>query len=1055
MRFPPDRFPVIAVASLFLLFSLADVTVARGAEDTARAGHEPLALGTTLDERTPVSAVHGSDLVGFRLRLVARWSEIESTVGRYDWTAVERAIAPFDESGAEIVLSLTGTHPQHVSGGGFPSPLDEGSVEGWIAFVRDAVRRFAGRIEAIEVWSGSPDTPASSIDADDYAYVLKSTALAARAEAQQRGAELRIAQIPVSAGELDWQRALWERDVAAYIDILPLDLVTGRTDAGGVKQLLANVMAENLRHPPAADVWAYLRAGAGIGDWAAVADAVRSLGAGVPVALVRFEHDGEDADAVGRWLAGTHRILRDGYAPAPLGPLQFQDPEGRVLGAARGLAAFLEDETFTTLVFYWAPGRPEAFPQDRMILGTRFVRNARLVDPSTGAVLRVGSTPVEGEPSGSAVRIARAPYPGLVMFERPAADLPPEEIESSRGRELTAEEIIARYQQVREIQTDRLDRWMATGRIDLHFRFVQGGSTIDVSVDTFYFWERGRDLEWEERDYYINGNLVPWKNFPKIPLIQPEKVITLPLDLTLDKTYVYRRVGVDRVAGREAYVLEFRPTSGADGRSLYRGRVWIDTTDFHRLKASLTQTEMESPILSNEETDLFAPRFGPEGQEYYLLDRIEGTQVWNTAGRNFTVQREVTFFEYRINPPVEEFQSRRKEAYASDNNIVRDTDEGFRYLEREADGTRTLKPLDTSQWFAAVGAFQSSATDGVQPFGGVNYFDFDLFGKNVQINALIGGVVNFVTLSKPDLAGGKLSLTGDLFVSALYFNDRVFFDGDELVAQRIDERSQSLNLRLGWIVSPFVKFNLIGTVGYNQYTDDEDGQQAIADYNQATGEQLAFLLPPDHTDTAATLELEFARRAYSVVARFTHVTRSDWGEWGLVDTSNGGFVSYDPATGTYVPGPPPPVYTDFRRWGADAFKEWYLPHFQKVRVEANYLDGSNLDRFSQYRFTLFGNDRLSGFAGTGVRFDTGLIGRAGYSFNLFEVIRLDGIVENAWIRNPGSFDGTQSHTGAGLATNFVAPWKLVISASYGRVIASDVPELIGSDEFFLLILRLF
>jgi len=248
---------------------------------------------------------------------------------------------------------------------------------------------------------------------------------------------------------------------------------------------------------------------------------------------------------------------------------------------------------------------------------------------------------------------------------------------------------------------------------------------------------------------------------------------------------------------------------------------------------------------------------------------------------------------------------------------------------------------------------------------------------------------------------------------------------------------------------------MIGAAGFAAFQQNEDAEASLASYNQQTGQQIGFILPQDHTSLAATFQLEFARHAWSVVAEYTAAHRSDWEQWGLYDASTGDFVAWDPTAASYVPAPAPEVEPSFRLWGIDAFKEWYLPHFQKVRAEVNYLDGADLDRFSQYQFSLFGNDRLGGFAGTGVRFDRGLIGRAGYSFNLFEVVRLDGTVENAWVRDPASFDGTQSHTGVGVAANFVAPWKLVVQASYGRAVASDIPELVGSDEFFLLILRLF
>ncbi|NIM62979.1 MAG: hypothetical protein GTO30_15455, partial [Acidobacteria bacterium] len=83
--------------------------------------------------------------------------------------------------------------------------------------------------------------------------------------------------------------------------------------------------------------------------------------------------------------------------------------------------------------------------------------------------------------------------------------------------------------------------------------------------------------------------------------------------------------------------------------------------------------------------------------------------------------------------------------------------------------------------------------------------------------------------------------------------------------------------------------------------------------------------------------------------------------------------------------------------------------------EANLFDGTDLDRFSRYQFSLFGDTRLNGFAGSGVRFDRGRIVRSGYSFNVFEAIRFDAVVESAWIREEGTVPGTQNHGGFGIA----------------------------------------
>jgi hypothetical protein len=916
----------------------------------------------------------------------------------------------------------------------------------------------------VEIWdrvAQEGDNGGGRIDLEDYAYVLKQSALAARSEAERGGHRIRISQVPVSADDLAWQRQLWDLDVAAYIDILPLDVEAGSTGGDAVVAALTTMVSENLRHPPAAEVRALLSPAAGAGPWAAAEGAVQALSLGAAVALVRPVGLSGPSPEVTSWVAGTHRLLAGGYAPAPLGKVEFQDGEGNPRDDGVALASFLADEDFTTLIFYSLPGPPAELPDQWMVLRTSFVRNARLMDPLTGEVLRVGSSSLPEGNRGQAIRVAAGTYPKVVQFERPAAsagfEVPPEEIETRRDRELTAEEVIARYQQVQKVQDDNLDRWLARGRIDYHFRFAQGGSTIDVSIDTQYFWERGGELEWEELDYYINGNLVPWKRFPKIPLIQPEKVITLPLDLTLDKTYAYTLIGREKVAGREAYVLEFRPADPASAAALYRGRVWIDVAGFHRVKASLIQTDLESPVLSNEEIDRFAFQSDAAGNEFWMLSKIAGQQVWSTGGRNFVVRREVTFLEYDINPDADRFAQRRKQAYDSKNNMMRDTAEGFRYLDPGPDGTRVLKKPSKSQWFAAVGAFSSGATEGVQPFGGANYFNFDVGGKNLQLNALIGGLVNFVTLSKPDLAGGKISATGDLFASAIYFTDKVFFEDEELVAERVDRRAQEFDVRFGFQLGEFVRLDLIGGLGYWQFEQDEDGQEAIDAYNALVepAQQLRFVLPTDHLVARGSLRLEYNRRGYSLITTVGTNQRSDWSEWGLLDEVNDVYVVYDPATGRYDLPLTEPLYERYSRWGIQGFKEWYLEHFQKLRGEVTLLGGVDLDRFSKYQFSLFGNDRLAGFAGTGVRFDEGLLGRFGYSFNLFEALKLDLVLESGRIRDEVAFDGARDFSGLGLTANFVGPWKTVYTVNYGYAFASDIPDLRGSQEFFVLILKLF
>lgn len=1001
-------------------------------------------LGVVLDVGDSVAVPAADSGAALRLRVVAQQERLKSAA---EWNVMSTGVATLSDAGHEIALVLDTA--------GLPDPTDQSAVDSWIEFLREGVRRTAGKVDVIQIQRRVEVDRAVS----DYGYLLKAAVVAVRAEAEAAGAEIRVAQGAIEVDEFSWQRELWGNEIAAYVEILPVVLDVGEPEAiDGVSRALN----ETLRHPPASEVWIEV-AGSPAREalgWQREALALEALSLGATVATVALDFDTiEPPHASERiaWLHGTARLLSADHAPAPLGTLMVQTAEGEPLEGGRALARFFDGETFSTLIFYLAPGEPEELPSRQMTLDTSLVRNARVVDLIGGETLRVGSRDVDGS---RVVRVAGSPRPMALLFEKgvasPGFDVERQQVESDRSRELSAEEIIARNREVQQVQDDRLERWMARGRIDFHFKLAQGGSNIDVSIGSNYFWERDGDVEWEQTDYYVNGNLVRWKKIPQLPLIQPEKVITLPLDLTLDRTYRYRKVGRAKVRGREAYILAFEPDQEQAARSLYRGRVWIDAETFVRVKTSVVQTRLSGEVLANEEIDLFLPHPGPDGELYWMLTEATGQQIWKAAGRNFIVQREVTFESFEINPDVADFEARREAAYASSNRMLRDTDEGFRYLEPDESGKRVLADPKTSQLFAAAGAFQEASGDDIQPLAGVNYFDYDLFGKGLQFNGFFGGVVGFATLSDPDLFGTPLDLTIDAALFGIRTGDEVFLGADELLEEEIERRNQRLALRLGIPIGKFSKLSWIGGMGYREFSDGGDGRDARELYNLDNPSQsLAFVLPDDHVEVFARLEAEFNRRGYNLSLYGQSSSRKSWDTWGLFDTTSDQFVEFDPATELYVDGAAPAVEDRYALWGGSFFKEWFLPKFQKVRGEINYLDGADLDRFSNYEFNIFGDDRLFGFAGSGVRFDQGVIGRAGYSFNLLEVIRFDVALEQAQVENSLTDGVRRSFTGVGLSANLVGPWQTVINLNYGYALNSDIPDLEGESEFLLLVFKLF
>ena len=975
------------------------------------------------------------------VRLCADWSAIEATEGAYDWSSIAPAIATLADRGARVTLCVRGESPFHPRGAGEGALPDGSWLQAWTSLLRSAVANLGDKLAVVEVG----EHPETTFDAVAYAFVLKSASLGVKAEAKAHGFDVRVAQGAVSSSALPWQKTLWDNDAAPYADVLPVTFEPGADVPAGI----AAFAGEAALHPPAAELRAHVASSAA-DEWSSFRGAVLALESSAATALVAVPEETEFAQRVTRAVTELQSRLAADYAPAPRGGLALRAPDGGRNESDVIVGRFLHAKDFATIVVYQAlpTGVPEA--QARLLLDTVDVKDPQVLDLLSGATFKTGPASVPGE-KARAIRVLLADHPLALIWARAAVNEPglessPEDVKVATTRGLTAEEVIAKNRQVQKIQDDHLDRWMAKGRADIHFKIAQGGGSIDVSIESTYFWQRGAKLEWRQTHYYVNGNLVTWKKIPELPLIQPEKVVTLPLDLTFDKKYDYRLAGEDKVNGRAAYVIAFDPQAEFAGTTtLYRGRVWIDKESFVRLKTSVIQTKLESPVLQNEEVDTYVPVRGPEGTDYGMIGRVDGQQLWSGGGRNFVVRRELAFSEFELNVPEAAFDAALKEAYASDDQMIRDTDAGNRYLKKEQDGTRVVQEKNkTDALFALGGAIKDDSTGGVVPLAGVNWFDYDLFKKKIQLEVFFAGVYAYVNLTDPSLGGSKVDLGVEASLVGLKLEDKFFVNGVEDVAQRLMRRSQYVTGRFGYPLGNFFKMAVIGDVAWNAYDDSSDARDALAAQNAANGTTLSFVNPPDHLVYAGTLQFEFNRMGYTLTAAGTASTRSRWSRWGLFDNTSMTFTdaTFDAAQ------------KSFQNWKLTAFKEWYLPKSQKIKAEIDYLDGSNLDRFSQYHVGRFGDESIEGFAGTGVRFDTGYIGRTGWAFNILNVIRFDASVEYAHVKDRLEDDQFRNHTGAGLSFNVPGPWKTIWQASYGRAIQSDVVGLEGKQEFGLFVLFL-
>jgi hypothetical protein len=450
------------------------------------------------------------------------------------------------------------------------------------------------------------------------------------------------------------------------------------------------------------------------------------------------------------------------------------------------------------------------------------------------------------------------------------------------------------------------------------------------------------------------------------------------------------------------------------------------------VKTSTVQTRLSPPLNSNEEQDFYTPQPGPDGTTYWILTRVEGQQILSVAGQALVLLREIDFKNLQINDAG--FTQVRDAAYRSDSQMLRDTRQGLKYLERTEGGERLVKERTRkSALLGLAGLFRQPGLDyPVLPLLGAGYFNYDVGGRNVQTTALLGGVINLFSYTDPHLFGKRLDATAQVVSLAVNITDQLFVQGRELPESNVDTRYQSLSGSLGASLGSFMRLKATYGLDYANYSRDVDSE--------------TFVVPRDTFIQSPGIQWEFNRAAWSIVASGQKSFRSRWGAWGDETTpcpSPGSCLSdFDPAQ------------KDYEIYELSVAKQVFMPLFQKLRFEAMWQTGSRLDRFSEFQFSFFGN-RVRGFSGSGVRYDQGGIVRAQYSFNIANVVRFDASLDRARVRDVLTSDDYHSFTGLGISGNMMGPWETVLQFDVGVALQSDFEPLRGGTEFQIGLLKYF
>ncbi|MGE0448068.1 MAG: hypothetical protein AB7Q29_00615 [Vicinamibacterales bacterium] len=613
------------------------------------------------------------------------------------------------------------------------------------------------------------------------------------------------------------------------------------------------------------------------------------------------------------------------------------------------------------------------------------------------------------------LRVPPSPAPLLIDFNR-GADVIGDRSQVVGSRRLSVEEIIARHQVVQRRQDLRVRNYMASAETAQHFRPNVADAGFDVVTENRYF-VAGDDIEWEERSFSVNG--ARWgADRPPLPLLQPEKVLSLPLQLRFGSGYRYELDGEGRVNGYDCYAIRFEPVR--DDVPLYRGTVWIDRRTFARIRVQAVQRGLRPPVVSNEETQEYAPPVVVGGQPLFLLNALTSRQLVMVAGRNVLVEKFVRFSDVRVNDP--QFGAELAAARASDRIMYRETDAGLRYLVQRG-GERVVSERPTESVKAlAMGVYVDPSYAFPLPIFGLNYLDFAFRGPDTQLAVLFGGVLAAGNIQRPRVGATPFDASVDFFGIAVPSTDRIYAPDGERVNERVLTWPLSTGLNLGWQYTPFQKL-----IGQYQFRFDA--------YVRDPSVSGAFTPPTSTLTNGVGASWEYRRGGYVLVASDTEYRRARWGAWG---------TDVDP-TAVSAPG------GSYAKHQVNLSRDWYFRTFHKLHLNAGYFGGRGLDRFSKYQFGMFDDTRIHGVPASGVRFAKIGMVRGSYTLNVFDVYRVDLFAEQAWgLDRP---DPWQSITGLGAAVNFRAPKSTILRAEFGKSLLPDRFRSVGSYTLQILVLK--
>jgi hypothetical protein len=603
-------------------------------------------------------------------------------------------------------------------------------------------------------------------------------------------------------------------------------------------------------------------------------------------------------------------------------------------------------------------------------------------------------------------------------------------VEVKGGVDLKVEEIIARWQQNREAQKQRLENYMASSFMSLHFESTNLGPGFDVSMQLKQFFNRDGQMEIAQKEFYVNGVKFGKNHAFPLPQLEPEKVLTQPLELKLNERYDYKLLGTEKINGAMCFVVGVEPK--VRDEALYSGKIWIDGTTFREVKQYLSQRGAKSNVLVNVETQNFELVRDDRGNQFNLLRSISAQQLLNAAGRDFVLQRKVQYSDYVINTP--QFSTALAAEHSSDDPMLRDTDQGLRTLAKKG-GERVLVDKSTKRIESLIAGLMYGGTFNFPiPFLGISIADFDFHHTGAQLSTFFAGPILVSDLSKQYRPKFRLAL--DLALNALPGQNRLYSGNTELLQGQVWTWEQTTGLRASWQPATHLSVTASTYLTYDNFLRTSQGAEQ-------------YELPRNGLTVLPGVEIKYSRRGYVFDAHGTRGERINWRPFGCTspDPPPAGCGSSSPNLLTQPP------QNAFTLYDADLNKDYYIGKFTKGGWDLSYWGGNQMDRFSRYFPSFLAAPRLHGLPPGTDTFDAIAMGNVHYGFNIMDLMKIEGMYAYARARNQDESLRFRKFDGVEVNFNTPGPLGTLVQGTVSYALDGNIPRYNSRWAAYVLIFK--